>query len=376
MYKLEVKLKQHTPLIHFQHDQEGATLRASEVKPKLDRFIIDQFYNNKKYKDLIEQLPAMGEHKKSPYKLFIQQEDDRSVTEYVIGGYIAKNKIQYYESVGKKVISPSPYFADDSEIKKENIDNIKLGLMSHKPIFLRFTYFDPTWKDLLEEAIPMFFVKNNFGSRQNKGFGCFYPLELNETQFESNLKSQFGIIYKCRLKEQKIHKIFGEINNLYKKLKSGDRNRESELRRYFNSMRPVVEWEKPAIQEKIKEISRQRLNIQSKTDTRQFVRALLGLPELYEYPKNRMKIQVKNKDEDKDKIERYQSPLQFKVFEGNIYVMAMNKESAITGKLFGFEFNNDGRNYGEMLSLETPKNFDVADFLKEVMRSQYFWTKV
>ena len=42
MHKLEIKLKQHTPLIHFQHDQEGATLRASEVKPKLDRFILSK----------------------------------------------------------------------------------------------------------------------------------------------------------------------------------------------------------------------------------------------------------------------------------------------------------------------------------------------
>lgn len=33
-------LTQQTPLIHFQHKQIGATLRATEVKPKLDRFLI------------------------------------------------------------------------------------------------------------------------------------------------------------------------------------------------------------------------------------------------------------------------------------------------------------------------------------------------
>ena len=37
---MEIKLKQQTPLIHFQHDQEGATLRATEVKAKLDKFIL------------------------------------------------------------------------------------------------------------------------------------------------------------------------------------------------------------------------------------------------------------------------------------------------------------------------------------------------
>jgi len=38
MYKLEIK----SPIIHFQHDQAGATLRATEVKPKLDRFILEK----------------------------------------------------------------------------------------------------------------------------------------------------------------------------------------------------------------------------------------------------------------------------------------------------------------------------------------------
>ena len=40
-YSLNYKLQQITPMIHFQHYEEGATLRASEVKPKLDRFLIE-----------------------------------------------------------------------------------------------------------------------------------------------------------------------------------------------------------------------------------------------------------------------------------------------------------------------------------------------
>ncbi|HIC77953.1 MAG TPA: hypothetical protein EYP02_02105, partial [Sulfurovum sp.] len=40
-FKLEFSLKQHTPLIHFQSEQFGATLRATELKPKLDRFLLE-----------------------------------------------------------------------------------------------------------------------------------------------------------------------------------------------------------------------------------------------------------------------------------------------------------------------------------------------
>ena len=32
MYKPEFTLKQHTPIIHFQHDQEGATIREYETE--------------------------------------------------------------------------------------------------------------------------------------------------------------------------------------------------------------------------------------------------------------------------------------------------------------------------------------------------------
>lgn len=40
--KLKVQLEAQSPMIHFQHDQAGATLRASEVKPKLDRFLLNK----------------------------------------------------------------------------------------------------------------------------------------------------------------------------------------------------------------------------------------------------------------------------------------------------------------------------------------------
>jgi len=54
-FKVEFTLKQHTPLIHFQSDQSGATLRATELKPKLDRFLIEKVFNNEKerYKEFL-----------------------------------------------------------------------------------------------------------------------------------------------------------------------------------------------------------------------------------------------------------------------------------------------------------------------------------
>jgi len=45
MYKIIVELKQHTPIIHFQPEQEGATLRASELKPLMNQYLEEKYHN-------------------------------------------------------------------------------------------------------------------------------------------------------------------------------------------------------------------------------------------------------------------------------------------------------------------------------------------
>ena len=48
MIKLHCKLKQQTPMLHFQPDETGVCLRGTEVKPKMDRFIIRHFQDRDK----------------------------------------------------------------------------------------------------------------------------------------------------------------------------------------------------------------------------------------------------------------------------------------------------------------------------------------
>ena len=47
--KLNLELKCQSPMIHFQGEEESATLRASEVKPKLDRYLLECEPKLKKY---------------------------------------------------------------------------------------------------------------------------------------------------------------------------------------------------------------------------------------------------------------------------------------------------------------------------------------
>ena len=45
MHKLIVELKQHTPIIHFQAHQKGATLRGSEIKPLINKYLEKKYHN-------------------------------------------------------------------------------------------------------------------------------------------------------------------------------------------------------------------------------------------------------------------------------------------------------------------------------------------
>ena len=61
-FQLTYRLVQQTPLIHFQHSEKGATLRATEVKPKLDRFIAEKLggKNNVSSKWFIDDTDALN----------------------------------------------------------------------------------------------------------------------------------------------------------------------------------------------------------------------------------------------------------------------------------------------------------------------------
>jgi len=382
MHKLTFTLKQHTPIIHFQHDQPGATLRASEVKPRFDRFLKEELRNMKPavyemFKALIDKLPDSSNrvNASSPYKLVIHPVKDESVQKYIIASLIPKYKIDEYIKTGYEVLEKTPYFADNKPIKEGPLSDAKLGLMLKKDQLLKisFLFDDPSWIELFNVALPLFFCTTNFGTRQSKGFGCFLPVALTQIEFESIIKTCFPIIFNFQ-HASGVKQIFKEIEDIYKKLKAGDQKNESELRKYYNSFRPVIEWEKPAIQEIVRSISGKSLKIKSETSNRQFVRAVLGLPEIYEYPKHdEIKAQVKN-----DTFARYASPILFKVHNNQIYLIATKRkhENDILNKPFDFDFTHKGRNYGNKLRLITPKEFDLVAFLNRAMPKHFKWQKI
>jgi len=308
MHKLTFTLKQHTPIIHFQHDQDGATLRATEVKPKLDRFIIEKFKaQNIDYK---KWLVGNGEHAALDYKMRILP-------------------IKPNNSAIEKGDRYIPMFFGN--MGNEYNVNVKGTSIFDGDVILEILSADDNLNYRIESHFPSFLSVSNFGSRQSKGYGCFW---LNDTKYDNVFpKYYFTIGQSSDWKE-----VLKKIELFYKSIRSGIQvvNKglttyyfKSLLFHYFNSK--GLKWDKRLIKEDLMKdfITSQRTKWSGKEESfdsitkyiaeKYLVRDMLGLAtsQDWKYPyKSKVEKEFTNTDEtDKREIARYKSPLCFKPFE-------------------------------------------------------------
>lgn len=284
MYKLEFILKQHTPLIHFQHEQEGATLRATEVKPKLDRYIIKNIlhddydkckeyltgYNYLKPNDCLEKFQKG--YRALNYKLRIDV--IKSFDPKIINGIelierpkkdkndniiIKKNKIDSFQF--------PPFFGnmgDESDkIKKFSIyDNVTITFIS--------SAFNLN-EILTPETLYKFLSSTNFGMRQSKGFGSFYvyekipdikyhfSIDCTKPEFDSFKINKADYEWYSPYNDSeyyKIKKLFSTINLFYSALRSGINTSnfghlyfKSLMFMYAKHLTPPQQWDKRTLRE-------------------------------------------------------------------------------------------------------------------------------
>lgn len=384
MAVLKVKLRQHTPIIHFQANQNGATLRASELKPKLDRFIIfdlkiinDELYHE--YYDLIE-------------KYFFKKEDKMVASSYKLRVSSKKKK---HDLLRYK----TAYFGNDSAILLKGIE-------------LEFFSFNKRIIEFMRKILPYYFTCNNFGQRQSKGFGCFSADKWKDDKQENWISYGFGIeqIKEClirkydllffkrigsfkkstsRINDRKneINKVMKTINEDYQILKSGKNHNKpikSKLLEYM--YKKDIRWEKKGIKENLKDKNpslynelkgdNDRYNYQNVDNQKyRYVRAMLGLAENNEYQttsKNKLVISIKDKEE---KVDRFQSPLTFKVFNNTIFILPQEIPEDMYNRTFKFSLlqkNKSNKHITEVdnnfIELSTPiskEEFNLEEFLEE-----------
>lgn len=427
MHKLEIKLKQHTPLIHFQHNQEGATLRASEVKPKLDRFILTRLGKGD-YKAGVEQAKAKGwlvgkgEHPALDYKMRIIDKQDNILImntnekklyydfhrrkdvsknkeiRYVQNGQIIDGRqqgnIRYVISCGGKnyfgklrrsdskiVYDLNNYpcfFANmDADITNSN-EYIKITF-AENPFSLSlvikndglFAYINNA------ELISTFFLNHNFGTRQSKGFGSFYPEGASiqnisdYAYFEWNFNNlQLG-------SWESFYNLFFAIEMFYKTLRSGINQQgvyfKSLMYHYAKDQKSY--WDKRTIRYKFRHFNPNKDNDRGETrdnntdgnnkeQIARLYRDMLGLSSAQQWGSYNDEITKEHvADEDEKKIERFKSPLVFKpIIKGGkaiVYIFPTD----IPEQYKGAEFQISSSQRRENFIMKAPESFDIIDFL-------------
>lgn len=175
-WQKEYKLVQHTPLIHFQHSEPHACLRATEVKPKLDRFLIEQLEKDDRFGD--------GRWK----KWFVGDGSQQSF-DYMMRIAPNSEQVDRTQSIERAIARAEhrPPNASLHEIHKNYFGNMASGnniqdtiretfkesLFYKDGLTLTIRCFIPELLTFIDEHIRGFFMMHNFGTRQRKGFGSF-----------------------------------------------------------------------------------------------------------------------------------------------------------------------------------------------------------
>lgn len=429
MHELKVTLKQHTPLIHFQHDQEGATLRASEVKPKLDRFILTMLGKNTTDQELISksQYKTLNNYEKGRfiakdldwitkgqegalnYKMRINFTDkNEKTTEYMIVSYMNGENINNLKNNGINVLSNTPYFAQEDKSRSiiqdtrkwDDID--KKGLLCNKEIILNIMTWDEELIKYISTLIQTFFLINNFGTRQSKGFGGFEVIHClfdgNEIKMQNKemlLCENFSFVYKKSINNPDLQIIFKQINDDYKLLKSGQTRPYAKSRLMLFGLKNHIRWDKRFLKKNINDKYETKIEnkyevyyLKGRTsdktvqygenDKYMYLRALLGLAEQYEFlldnpavttGKNKMIVKVANSAD----IQRFSSPLLFKVINNTIYLAGNDIPQDILGKDFSFlvTIQGDENHINKEINrtLPTPNNFSLEKFMHFAMNN-------
>lgn len=195
-------LKQQTPMIHFQSKEVGATLRVSEVKPKLDRFIIAKMGGEDKVppKWWIEcNNNGKPVHPALNYKMRFKAEGNKSEKHRVY-----KSRNNRYRGIGCYFFTE----ADEARIK---------GSSFHTNIQLDIICFYKDLASKIEECLCEFFALHNFGFRQNKGFGSFILEGKEKKSMDFAKKSGFYL----KINSTDTSKVLEDIKKFYQELKNG-----------------------------------------------------------------------------------------------------------------------------------------------------------
>ncbi|MEW5842466.1 MAG: hypothetical protein AB1775_04305, partial [Bacteroidota bacterium] len=184
------------------------------------------------------------------------------------------------------------YFGDtgqeDEKKKKKTFEGQEICLHIN-------AYFDEDLKKEISKALPDVLALTNFGTRSNKGTGCYFIEGKSITDFENILKKEIcskgSKVYYWDYNDYKnIGEVFLSIKYFYSLLKSGITIKSTAYRdvrtdypsllcKYFLNLTKPVTWEREKIKRewRIGHITRAEQPLHTQfNDNYKFIRALFG----------------------------------------------------------------------------------------------------
>lgn len=254
MHQAVFELRQNTPVLHFLHDQPGATLRATELKPKLDIRIVEALKTSLP-KHWVSHTGENG-HKALDYKLRIVANAPRKVAVDIKS--IPDEKMPLHEKYETQQF-PHVLANVGGKPYKQDLKNLVFSD--------QITVYVDCWhSDLLEcvkRELPALLANKNFGNRGSKGFGSFSCVKIDANGHHSDpaLEYYFDYSISGRYDFQTLFKV---IDIFYKCLRSGindarpvgKENRDetttvfyfkSLMYAYVLSKAPTSDWDKKLI---------------------------------------------------------------------------------------------------------------------------------
>lgn len=255
METLTFTLKQHTPMLHFQASQEGATLRASDVKPRFDRWLIKEVWDDNfdkccpylvGYSDKFSEKQREDFKKKFEggfralnYKMRIDCFEDRTHTVKMDQESADKN----HKLLNLPLEKTLPFPSEDHSLVMSNI-----GGRLHEEV-VNFVFYDHVEVKLFVEQVKLsdaikdnfakFISSVNFGNRKSKGFGSFIVTKKNgEEVFLDELYDTQWIMYvtleaesETEINVDEVYRdIFTIIDKIWRELKKNYKGKRKDIK--------------------------------------------------------------------------------------------------------------------------------------------------
>lgn len=395
-WQKEYKLVQHTPLIHFQHSEPHACLRATEVKPKLDRFLIEQLEKDDRFGDGRWKKWFVGDGSQQSFDYMMRITPNSEQVE----------RTQSIENGIERAIARAEHRSPNAslhEIHKNYFGNMASGnniqdtvqaiqetfkesLFYKDGLTLTIRCFIPELLTLIDEHIRGFFMMHNFGTRQRKGFGSFTV----DISTEPNAPKGFDLVrkycpnaYYCKLDDNvSADALLNAVWVLSAFLKSGfNRGEGNYVRgfvfRYFQRGKNPLANDKAFVKQKVllnvydEKTPGEHRRFYGNNVRYRYVRGLLGTNENSRFCRdpNAHTPVYDIYTHSAEGIERFPSPLLFKPIGKFVFILPQKMPDEIFGSEFYILEKKQEEEYDRKATSEQKLNYLQTECKKGMIKT-------